>query len=56
MMNEYNLTNILLSKQTYRKELSQKSFAEKLLIVENMRNRDVAIAKARFELSHNKKN
>ena len=54
MMSDYNLSNILQSKQAYRKELSQKSFAEKLLIVENMRNRDITIAKARHELSNNK--
>lgn len=56
MMSDYNLSSILESKQAYRKELSQRSFAEKLLIVEHMRNRDVTIAKARQELSNDKKN
>lgn len=54
MLDNYDLSSILQSKQAYRKELSKKSFADKLLIVESMRARELTISKARNELSKKK--
>lgn len=50
-MIDYNLSSILESKKTYRKKLANMPIAEKLLMIEKMRERDKSIAKSRQALA-----
>lgn len=50
-MMEYDLSSILVSKKAYRKKLAQMPIGEKLLLIEKMRERDLAIAKSRPNLA-----
>jgi hypothetical protein len=46
-MKKYDLTSILESKKAYRKKLAQMPIGKKLLLIEQMRERDITIAKSR---------
>lgn len=50
-MMEYDLSSILAGKKAYREKLAQMPIGEKLLLVEKMRERDLAIAKSRRDLA-----
>jgi hypothetical protein len=50
-MMEYDLSSILESKKAYRKKLARMPIGDKLLLIEKMRERDLAIAKSRQDLA-----
>ncbi|OGR08038.1 MAG: hypothetical protein A2511_17575 [Deltaproteobacteria bacterium RIFOXYD12_FULL_50_9] len=50
-MMKYDLSSILVSKKAYRKKLAQMPIGEKLLLIEQMRERNLTIAKSRSDLS-----
>ena len=50
-MMKYDLSSILVSKKAYRKKLAQMPIGKKLLLIEQMRERDLTIAKSRTDLA-----
>ncbi len=50
-MTNYDLSSILESKKAYRKKLAQMPIGKKLLLIEQMRERDLTIAKSRSALA-----
>lgn len=50
-MTNYDLSSILESKKAYRKKLSRMPIGKKLLLIEQMRERDLTIAKSRSGLA-----
>ncbi|MBN1906045.1 MAG: hypothetical protein JW927_13210 [Deltaproteobacteria bacterium] len=50
-MTNYGLSSILESKKAYRKKLAQMPIGKKLLLIEQMRERDLTIAKSRTGLA-----
>lgn len=50
-MMKYDLSAIIASKKAYRTKLAQMPVGKKLLLIEQMRERDLAIAKSRPDLA-----
>jgi hypothetical protein len=50
-MTNYDLSSILESKKAYRKKLAKMPIGKKLLLIEQMRERDLTIAKSRQGLA-----
>ena len=50
-MMKYDLSSILVSKKAFRKKLAQMPIGKKLLLIEQMRERDLTIAKSRTGLA-----
>lgn len=50
-MTNYNMSLIIESKKNYRKKLAQMPIGKKLLLIEQMRERDLTIAKSRLRLA-----
>jgi len=55
-MMKYDLSSILVSKKAFRKKLAQMPIGKKLLLIEQMRERDLTIAKSRKGLAEKLKN
>lgn len=50
-MMKHDLSSILVSKKAYRKKLAQMPIGKKLLLIEQMRERDLTLAKSRTDLA-----